>query len=77
MIQNTVANVFSGQVVGDSAKLLSERFGKILQQRQSIRINRNDTSSSISTQLDYIIPASKISNLSQGVFVGIVADNFD
>lgn len=77
VIQNTVANVFSGQVVGDSAKLLSERFGKILQQRQSISINRNDTSSSISTQLDYIIPASKISNLSQGMFVGTVADNFD
>lgn len=77
VIQNTVANVFSGQVVGDSAKLLSERFGKILQQRQSMSINRNDTSTSISTQLDYIIPASKISNLSQGMFVGTVADNFD
>lgn len=75
-IQNTVGNIFSGQVVGETAKSLSERFGKILQQRQSISINRQDTSTSINTQLDSLIPASKIANLSQGTFVGSVADNF-
>ncbi len=77
VIQNTVGNIFSGQVVGETAKNLSERFGKVLQQRQSMTINRNDTSTSISTQLDSLIPASKISNLSQGMFVGAVTDNFD
>lgn len=77
VIQNTVGNIFSGQVVGETAKSLSERFGKVLQKRQSISINRNDTSSSISTQLDSLIPASKISTLTQGVFVGAVSDNFD
>ena len=76
VIQNTVGNIFSGQVVGETAKNLSERFGKILQQRQSVSINRQDTSTSINTQLDFLIPASKISNLSQGTFVGSVADNF-
>ena len=76
VIQNTVGNIFSGQVVGETAKSLSERFGKILQQRQSISINRQDTSTSINTQLDSLIPASKIANLSQGTFVGSVADNF-
>ena len=76
VIQNTVGNIFSGQVVGETAKNLSERFGKILQQRQSISINRQDTSTSINTQLDSLIPASKIANLSQGTFVGSVADNF-
>lgn len=76
VIQNTVGNVFSGQVVGETAKSLSERFGKILQQRQSLSINRQDTSTSINTQLDSLIPASKIANLSQGTFVGSVADNF-
>ncbi|WP_153848756.1 conjugal transfer protein MobC [Sphingobacterium paramultivorum] len=76
VILNTVGNIFSGQVVGDTAKTLSERFGKIVQKRQSISINRNDTSTSISTQLDSLIPASKISTLSQGMFVGAVADNF-
>lgn len=77
VIQNTVGNIFSGQVVGETAKSLSERFGKVLQKRQSISINRNDTSTSISTQLDSLIPASKISTLTQGFFVGAVSDNFD
>ncbi|WP_343607857.1 conjugal transfer protein MobC [Chryseobacterium oranimense] len=77
VIQNTVGNIFSGQVVGETAKSLSERFGKVLQKRQSMSINRNDTSTSISTQLDNLIPASKISTLTQGFFVGAVSDNFD
>ncbi len=76
VIQNTVGNIFSGQVVGETAKTLSERFGKILQKRQSLSINRQDVSTSINTQLDSLIPASKISNLSQGTFVGSVSDNF-
>jgi hypothetical protein len=33
-VRNTVGNIFSGQVVGESAKTLSERFGKVLQKRQ-------------------------------------------
>ena len=77
VIQNTVGNIFSGQVVGETAKSLSERFGKVLQKRQSMTINRNDKSTSISTQLDSLIPASKISTLTQGMFVGSVSDNFD
>lgn len=77
VIFNTVGNVFSGQVVADTAKSLSERFGKVLQKRQSLTINSNDKSTSISTQMDSLIPASKISNLTQGMFVGSVADNFD
>lgn len=77
VIINTVGNVFAGQVVGDTAKTLSERFGKIVQERQSNTINRNDNSSTFNTQLDVLIPPSKISNLTQGTFVGSVADNFD
>ncbi|MFD2965809.1 conjugal transfer protein MobC [Sphingobacterium bambusae] len=77
VIQNTVGNVFSGQVVGETAKSLSERFGKVLQKRQSLTINRSDKSTSISTQLDSLIPASKIATLTQGMFVGAVSDNFD
>jgi hypothetical protein len=77
VIQNTVGNIFSGQVVGETAKSLSERFGKVLQKRQSLSINRNDKSTSISTQLDSLIPASKISTLTQGMFVGAISDNFD
>lgn len=77
VIQNLVGNIISGLVVGETAKTLSDRFGKILQKRQSMTINRNDKSTSISTQLDSLIPASKISTLTQGMFVGSVADNFD
>ncbi|MFI3292796.1 MAG: conjugal transfer protein MobC [Rikenellaceae bacterium] len=76
VVMNTVGNIFSGQVVGDTAKNLSERFGKVLQRRQSLTINRNDKSTSISTQMDSLIPQSKISTLTQGVFVGSVSDNF-
>ena len=75
-VMNTVGNIFSGQVVGETAKTLSERFGKVLQKRQSISINRQDVSTSINTQMDSLIPPSKISGLTQGMFVGSVSDNF-
>lgn len=76
VVINTVGNIFSGQVVGETAKTLSERFGKVLQKRQSISINRQDVSTSINTQMDSLIPSSKISGLTQGMFVGSVSDNF-
>lgn len=77
VIQNTVGNIFSGQVVGDTARNLSERFGKIVQQRESRSISPENVTTSTNTQLDALIPPSKIANLTQGVFVGSVADNFD
>ena len=76
VVMNTVGNIFSGQVVGETAKTLSERFGKVLQKRQSMSITRSDKTTSISTQMDSLIPQSKISTLTQGMFVGAVADNF-
>ena len=75
MIVNITGNIISGQVMGETAKLLSERFGKIMQDRQSVSVNRTDTSISHSKQLDSAIPASKIAALSSGEFVGLVADN--
>jgi len=77
VVMNTVGNIFSGQVVGETAKTLSDRFGKVLQKRQSMTINQREKSTSINTQMDSLIPPSKISNLTQGMFVGAVADNFD
>ena len=77
VVMNTVGNIFSGQVVGETAKTLSERFGKVLQKRQSISFNRQDVSTSINTQMDSLIPPSKISGLTQGMFVGSVSDNFN
>jgi hypothetical protein len=75
VIMNITGNIVSGQVMGDTAKQLSERFGKIMQDRESISINRNDTSVSKSKQLDYAIPPSRISALSSGEFVGMIADD--
>lgn len=77
IIAGVSGNIISGQVTGDSAKKLSETFGKIIQERQSLSINSSDTSVSKSTQLDSAIPASKIAALSSGEFVGMVADNPD
>lgn len=77
VITGIVGNIISGQVTGDTAKKLSETFGKIMQDRNSMSINSSDTSITKSTQLDYAIPASKIASLSSGEFVGIVADNPD
>ena len=77
VVMNSVGNIFSGQVVGETAKTLSDRFGKVLQKRQSMTINQREKSTSISTQMDSLIPPSKISNLTQGMFVGAVADNFE
>jgi hypothetical protein len=77
VIMNIVGNIISGQVSGETAKQLSEKFGKILQDRQSIAINRNDTNITNSKQLELAIPINKISSLSSGEFVGMVADNPD
>ena len=77
VIINTVGNIFSGQVVGDTARTLSDRFGKIVQQRESHSVSNDSVTTSTNTQLETLIPASKISNLTQGMFVGSVADNFD
>lgn len=75
VIMNIPGNVICGQANGDTAKQLSERFGKIMQQRESVSINSQDTSVSRSTQLEASIPPSTISALSSGEFVGMVADD--
>lgn len=77
VIVNITGNIISGQVTGDTSKQLSERFGKIMQDRESYSINSGDTSISRSKQLEAAIPPSKISALSSGEFVGMVADDPD
>ncbi|SDW52404.1 Type IV secretory system Conjugative DNA transfer [Hydrobacter penzbergensis] len=77
VIMNITGNIVAGQVTGDTAKQLSERFGKIMQDRESYSINSGDTSISRSKQLETAIPPSKISGLSSGEFVGMVADDPD
>lgn len=76
-IINTVGNTFSGMVVGETAKTLSEQYGRNIQHRTSTSINETGESVSISEQMDQLIPASKIATLSQGTFVGSLSDNND
>ena len=66
-----------GQVSGDTAKSVSEKIGRIMQDRESLSINRIDTSMSRSKQLEAAVPPSRISALSSGEFLGMVADNPD
>jgi hypothetical protein len=74
-IINTVGNTFSGMVNFDTAKKLSEKFGKVKIKKESLSISNESTSMSISTQMEDIVPPSEISSLEQGVFVGQVADD--
>ncbi|MCT4588889.1 MAG: type IV secretory system conjugative DNA transfer family protein [Carboxylicivirga sp.] len=76
-ILTNIGNVFSGQATGDTARYIQSRMGKVLQERQSLSINRQNQSSTISTQMDYLVPEGKISTLPQGHMVGQVADSFE
>jgi hypothetical protein len=75
VIEGIIGNLFAGQVNGPSADQLSKRFGKTNQIKESITQSKNDTSINRSTQLQEVIPASKISALSQGWMVGSVVDD--
>jgi hypothetical protein len=77
VIINICGNIFCGQVVRDTAKAVQDMLGKILQQRESLNLNRGDTTKTINTQMEFIVPESKIANFSQGQFAVKVADNFD
>ena len=77
VVFNTVGNIIAGQVNEDTAETISKMFGKAFREQHSKSINDNSDSTSISYQLQEILPASKIGQFSQGVFCGRVADNFD
>ncbi|WP_018612090.1 conjugal transfer protein MobC [Segetibacter koreensis] len=77
VIMNITGNVISGQVTGATAKTLSDRVGKTMQDRESFSTNSSDTSVSQSKQLEMAIPVSTIASLSSGEFVGMVTDDPD
>ena len=77
VIMSTVGNILSGQVNEETAEALSKMFGKEFREQQSKSISENSDSTSISYQLQEIMPASKIGTLTQGMFFGRVADNFE
>lgn len=77
VIFSTVGNILSGQVNEETAEALSKMFGKEFREQQSKSISDDNDSTSISFQLQEIMPASKIGTLTQGMFFGRVADNFE
>lgn len=76
VIISTPGNIFSGQVQGETADMVSKLFGKKIQQRKSHSIS-DQVSMTVNEQMEDIFPANKIANLSQGQIIGKIADNFD
>lgn len=74
-IKNTCGNVISGQVYDKTAEAMQNRMGKIVQQKHSLNIQSEEVTQGISTELNHMAPAAKISQLSQGWMVGVLADN--
>jgi type IV secretory pathway TraG/TraD family ATPase VirD4 len=66
VITGIVGNIISGQVSGETAKNLSETFGKIVQDRSSKSINSADVSTTLSSQLDYAILPAKLLHFHPG-----------
>jgi len=77
MMLNIAGNLFCGQVGGETALRISERFPKILRDHKTISTNSNDTSFSYSQQWIETVTPAKVATLSSGEFVGIVADDPD
>lgn len=75
-IFNTIDNLISGKVAIETAEKITKSIGRINYKNQSISISEN-TSSTISTQREYTVPAEDIAQLSQGEFVGVVSDSFN
>ncbi len=76
-ILTNIGNVFCGQAAGETARFMQSRMGKVLQEQQSININRQNQSSTFSTSLQYLVPEGKIATLAQGQMIGQVSDSFD
>jgi len=76
VIINTIGNIFTGMVTGDTAKSLSERFGKIKIKKDSFSVSKGIVTTSYADEMQDTIPPSDLSTLKQGMFAGQVADNF-
>lgn len=77
VIFSNAANIICGQVTGKTAERISQMFGKADQVKESETIGRTNDSINISRQKEELMPVSRIGTLSQGEFVGKVADRND
>lgn len=72
-----VGNTFSGSVNDETAEKIEGRLGKVQVTKKNKSVSPDgEISYSYSTQEDLAVPRSFFSTMSQGVFAGIVADNF-
>lgn len=77
VIYDNCANIICGAAKGETAKRLSELFGKIHQEKVSTNTSSSDTSMNLSTQMMELLPKSKIAAMSTGYFAGLTADTFE
>ncbi len=77
VIFDNCSNVFSGAAKGETAKRISEIFGRIHQEKKTKAISNNDTTVNFSSVMSELLPKSKITSMSTGHFGGIVADTFE
>jgi len=71
---NISGNFFCGQVGGATARWVSERFPKILQERSSFTASSTDSAVSTSQQWEATVTQATVATLSSGEFLGITAD---
>ena len=74
-ILNITGNLLSGQIGGETARLISERFPGITQYKTSVTMNSSDTSVSKGELMASSVSINTMATLSSGEFVGIVADD--
>jgi len=75
MILAISGSVFCGQVGGETALRVSERFPKIILDHKSVSTNSHDTSFSHSDHWMESMNIAGVATLSSGEFVGVVADD--
>src|SRR6202035_3087847 len=73
VIFNIPGNIMCGQSYGETARLISERIGRTLQNKESFSTNSIDASVNKSLQLDFAVPQSTMAKLSPGEMVGLMA----
>ena len=76
-ITSVIGNVVSGSArAKETLDWLQTLFGKVKQRKEGVTIRKNETTININEQMDFLIPASKISGLPAGSLVGQVALDF-
>jgi hypothetical protein len=74
LFMNISGNLFCGQVGGETARWVSERFPQVQRERVGITTNSADTSETVSVHWEATVTPATIAALSSGEFVGVLSD---